>query len=279
MWLLERMELVRAIVLGIVQGLTEFLPVSSSGHLILVSSLFKWPDQGQAFDVGLHAGTLLALLLYFWRDWYAMINAGIRDVLSHGARTAQWQFESRLLWTIAIGTVPAAIVGVTLESWFEENVREPWLVAIMLAAAGLTMLLAERFGKRERSLDALTLRDGVILGAAQAIALIPGVSRSGITMSAGLLRGLERDAAARFAFLLGTPAFLGAAILKLGDISGGSSRELVDLSVGFVVALVVGLAAINWLMRYIRTRSFLPFVYYRFGVAAVTLLIGALRLG
>ncbi len=272
------MDLLRAIVLGIVQGLTEFLPVSSSGHLILVPALFKWPDQGQAFDVGLHAGTLLALLVYFWRDWYTMFNFGIRDLLSHGAKTANWKFESRLLWTIAFGTVPAAIAGLTLESWFEDNVREPWLVAIMLAVAGVVMLFAERMGKREKSLQQLTLRDGLLLGMAQAIALVPGVSRSGITMSAGLFRGFERDAAARFAFLLGTPAFLGAALLKFGDLSGSSNRELLDLGVGFLVALAVGLAAITWLMKYIRTHSFLPFVYYRFAVAAITLIIGAIRI-
>jgi undecaprenyl-diphosphatase len=141
------------------------------------------------------------------------------------------------------------------------------------------MLLAERLGKRERPLDSLKLHDGILIGAAQAIALIPGVSRSGITMSAGLFSGFEGDAAARFAFLLGTPAFLGAALLKFGDISGGTRRELLDLGVGFAVALIVGLAAINWLMRFIRTRSFLPFVYYRFALAAITLVIGALRSG
>ena len=272
------MDLLRAIVLGIVQGLTEFLPVSSSGHLILVPALFKWPDQGQAFDVGLHAGTLLALLAYFWRDWYRMITFGIGDMISHGAKTSRWRFESRLIWMIAFGTVPAAIAGLTLESWFEDNVREPWLVAIMLAAAGVVLLLAERLGKRERGLTEITLRDALLLGAAQAVALVPGVSRSGITMSAGMFRGLERDAAARFAFLLGTPAFLGAAILKAGDISGSSNRELLDLGIGFLTALVVGLIAITWLMRFIRTRSFIPFVYYRFAIAAVTLIIGAIRI-
>lgn len=272
------MDLLRAIILGIVQGLTEFLPVSSSGHLILVPALFNWPDQGQAFDVGLHVGTLLALLLYFWRDWYQMIAFGLRDMLSHGTNTSKWRFESRLIWTIALGSVPAAVVGLTLESWFEENVREPWLVAIMLAAAGVVMLLAERVGRRERPLGNLTLKDGLLLGGAQAIALIPGVSRSGITMSAGLFRGFERDASARFAFLLGTPAFLGAALLKAGDLSGSSNRELLDLGVGFVTALVVGLVAITWLMRFIRSRSFMPFVYYRFAVAALTLIIGAIRI-
>ncbi len=271
------MDLLRAIVLGIVQGLTEFLPVSSSGHLILIPRLFNWPDQGQAFDVGLHVGTLLALLAYFWRDWYVMFGAGIRDLFSHGPRPSRWQRESRLLWTIAAGSVPAGIAGVILNTWFEDNVRQPWLIAITLTAAGVVMLVAERVGRRERSIEGITLVDGILLGCAQAIALIPGVSRSGITISAGLFRGLDRDAAARFAFLLGTPAFVGAAILKAPDLAGSSGQEWVNLGAGFVASLVVGLAAITWLLRFIRTRSLLPFVYYRFGVAAITLIVAAVR--
>ncbi len=271
------MDLVRALILGIVQGLTEFLPVSSSGHLILIPRLFNWPDQGQAFDVALHVGTLVAILTYFWRDWWRMAVSSLSDLSTHQAKIGSWSQDSKLLLYIAAGSVPAAIVGFTLNDWFEENVREPWLIAITLSVAGVILLLAERLGKKTRKLDQVTLLDGVLLGCAQAVALVPGVSRSGITMCAGLFRGFDRDSSARFAFLLGTPAFVGAAILKLPDLAADSNREWLAVGIGTVTSAVVGLLAIHFLMRFIRTRSLMPFVIYRFGVAALTLIIAGIR--
>jgi undecaprenyl-diphosphatase len=271
------MDILRAIILGIVQGLSEFLPISSSGHLILVPALFKWPDQGLSFDVGLHVGTLVALLAYFARDWVRMLSAGLRDLGSNGLRLRLHRRESQFLWLLALGSVPAAAVGLFFNSWLEEHVRQPWLIAITLAAVGTAMLLAERFGRRSRGLDSIGKRDAVVIGLAQACALVPGVSRSGATMTAGLWLDLDRDSAARFAFLLGTPAFMGAALLKSKDLSGESSRALGDLAVGATVSALVGFAAIHFLMRYLRSRSLLPFVLYRYGVAAFTLVIAALR--
>ncbi len=269
--------MLRAIVLGIVQGLTEFLPISSSGHLILVPRLFNWEDQGLSFDVGLHLGTLVALLVYFWRDWRAMITVGLADLARHQFAFRQHRRESQLIWLIALGSIPAVVVGLLFNSWIEDHVRQPWLVAIMLAGVGTVMLVADRLGRRTRQIESVGIGDAVLIGIAQACALIPGVSRSGATMSAGLARGLTRDSAARFAFLLGTPAFVGAAVLKSSDLLGESSTQLTELAVGFAFSAVVGFLVIHLLLRYLRTRSLLPFVFYRYGVAVITLVIAAIR--
>jgi undecaprenyl-diphosphatase len=271
------MDVFRAIVLGIVQGLSEFLPISSSGHLILIPALFRWPDQGLSFDVGLHGGTLLALLMYFWRDWLRMIRAGFADLFAHGLAFRVYRFDSQLLWLLALGSVPAAVAGLLFNSWLEDNVRQPWLIALTLAAVGTVMLIADRRSANRRVLTDVGVVDAILIGASQAMALLPGVSRSGATISAGLFRHLTRDAAARFAFLLGTPAFVGALLLKANDLSGLSGREAVDLGFGFLSSFAVGLAVIHLLLRWLRTRTILPFVYYRYGVAALTLIIAGIR--
>jgi len=267
------MESLRAAVLGIVQGLTEFLPVSSSGHLILIPWFFDWPDQGLAFDVGLHLGTLLALLLYFWRDWAEMLLAATRDVRANSLRDPAP--KTRLLLYIAAGSVPAGIAGLLFHDWIEENVREPWLVAITLMVMGAVMLLADRFSSRTRGIGDLGLRDALLVGAAQAVALIPGVSRSGATISMGLAVHLDREAAARFAFLLGTPAFVGAAILEAPDLlDTGASGEM---AIGFACSFLTGIAVIHYLMRFLRSRTLLSFVVYRWGLGAFTLALVAIR--
>jgi len=267
------MDLVRAIVLGVVQGLSEFLPISSSGHLILVRDAFGWPDDGLAFDVGLHLGTLLALLVYFWRDWAGMAQSGARNLGKHRLKLLSYDGEARLLLLLAVGTVPAGIVGLLLDSWIESNVRQAWLVAIMLISFGLVLLLSERLGRKERGLQSVGLRDAIIVGLAQAIALIPGVSRSGITISAALGLGFERETAARFAFLLGTPAFVGAGILKAADLAGGAEVDAAPMLVGFATSLAVGLAAVHWLLGFLRHRSVEPFVAYRLVVGVLTLML------
>ena len=271
------MDILRAIVLGIVQGLTEFLPVSSSGHLILIPRLFNWPDQGLSFDVGLHVGTLIAILAYFWRDWLTMASGVLGDLRENGAAVRSYGFQSRLFGLIALGSVPAAVVGFLFNGWIEENVRQPWIIAITMAVVGGVMLLAERVSKRERTMEALGVRDAILIGLAQACALVPGVSRSGATMSVALFRDFDRATAARFAFLLGTPAFVGAALLKANDFVGEDSQALGELAIGLATSAVVGLLVIHFLMRYLRTRSLAPFVYYRWGVAVLTLVIAGIR--
>ncbi len=272
------MDLIRAAILGIVQGLAEFLPISSSGHLILVPALFGWDDQGLAFDVGLHLGTLLALLAYFWRDWYTMARSGIGDLGRHGAKYRSYTPESQLLWLIALGSLPAAVVGLLFNEWIEDNIRQPWVVAIALAVVATFMLAADRLSHRTRSIEDVGVRDAILIGLAQAAALIPGVSRSGATITAALFRDFSRDAGARFAFLLGTPAFVGAAALKAPDLVELSGDQTGQLAVGFVCSALVGFAAIHFLLRYLRTRSLLPFIGYRYAVAAITLIIGAIRI-
>lgn len=271
-------EAIRAIILGIVQGLTEFIPISSSGHLVLVPALFGWPDQGLAFDAGLHAGTLAAVLVYFFRDWLRMARAFFADISGLHWRPATMGDDTRLLLLIVAGTVPAAVVGLLFDDWIEENLREPSLVAIALVVAAGLMALAERQGTFQRKLTAVGATDAMVIGFAQALALWPGVSRSGATISAGLLRGFERGDAARFAFLLGTPAFAGAALLKMLDLGGEENVDTGDLLLGIVVAAVVGFSAIHFLLRFLRTRTLMPFVYYRLAVAALTLIIGGIRL-
>jgi len=271
-------DLVRAVVLGIVQGLTEFLPVSSSGHLILIPALFGWDDQGLAFDVGLHGGTLLALLAYFWRDWYVMFRTGLADLARHGARISNWRTDTRLLWLLALGSLPAGVVGLLFNDWIEAHVRQPWLVAIMLALMGTVMLLADRLAANRRPIATVGMTDALIIGVGQALALVPGVSRSGATVTAGLARGLRREDAVRFAFLLGTPAFVGALLLKSADLAALSGTEARDMLVGFATSAIVGFVAIHFLLRWVRTRSLLVFVLYRYAVAILALAIGAYRI-
>lgn len=272
------MELLRAVVLGIVQGVTEFLPVSSSGHLILVPALFRWPEQSLAFDVALHGGTLLALLGYFWREWAAMAYALAHDARHGRYRWSQAAPESRLALLLVVGTLPAGAAGLLFNDWLESNVRQPWLVACTLAGFGLVMYLVDRRATSSRGSGSLSVLDAFLIGCGQALALVPGVSRSGATIVVGLLLGLRREEAARFAFLLGTPAFAGALLLEarhLPDAEGGLAVPLV----GMAVAAVVGAAAIAWLLRLLRFRSLAPFVYYRWLVAAVALVVGAVRVG
>lgn len=270
------MESLRAAVLGIVQGLTEFLPVSSSGHLILVPWFFGWEDQGLAFDVGLHLGTLLALLLYFWRDWAGMAEAATRDLRSRTPWSAA-SHPTRLLGFIIIGSVPAGLVGMFFADWIEEHVRQPWLVAIMLMAVGIVLLVADRRSKRTRQLAELNVVDAVLVGVAQAIALVPGVSRSGATISMGLWRDLDREAAARFAFLLGTPAFVGAALIESADLASEWSGDGQAMAIGFACSFLSGIAVIHFLLRFLRTRSLMTFVVYRFGIGAFTLVLVGIR--
>lgn len=271
------MDLLRAAALGIVQGLTEFLPISSSGHLILVRAAFEWPDNGLAFDVGLHLGTMLALLIYFWRDWYEMGTAGLQDLVRHRLQLRDYRPESRLLLLIVLGSVPTAIVGLLFNDWFEANVRQAWLVALTLAVAGTIMLIADRSTRGTRGMDDIGLNDALLIGLAQACALVPGVSRSGATMTMALFRDFGRSDAARFAFLLGTPAFVGAGLLEAADLRSAVDGDVLELVIGFGTSFGVGLAVIHYLLRYLRTRTLVPFVVYRYGAAALTLIIAAVR--
>jgi undecaprenyl-diphosphatase len=258
---------VQAIVLGLVQGLGEFLPISSSGHLIVVPWLFGWPAQSLAFDVALHLGTLAAVLYAFWRNWlrlFASAAQGLREgrpFASPGLRT---------LLTLAAASVPAAIVGLLLEERAETVFRSPPLVAGTMAGTGLVLLLADRRADRATA-DVVGFRDAMLIGLAQSLALVPGVSRSGATISMALLLGYRREESARFSFLLATPITFGAAMLKVpGMFANGGSPEL---WLGMATAALSGFLAIRVLLAYVRTRDYRPFVAYRFVFAAVTVAV------
>ena len=267
----------QAAVLGLVQGLTEFLPISSSGHLILVPWLLGWEPHSLAFDAALHLGTMIALLAYFWRDWLRLARAVLAGVVNAEARRdPDWRLAGLLL----LGSIPAGVIGFVLESTIERLVRQPWSIALLLAMFGLLLWYADRAGRQHRDLEKVGVRDALVIGLAQVLALAPGVSRSGITMTAGLLLGLNRAAAARFSFLLSTPITLVAALYSLRKLvgPGADSTGLGVFLVGVVSAAIFGLLAIGFLLRFIQRNSLTVFVGYRLGLAALVLAVQVLGL-
>jgi undecaprenyl-diphosphatase len=263
---------VQALVLGILQGLGEFLPISSSGHLIVVPWLLGWPPQPLSFDVALHLGTLAAVLYAFAADWARLLAGAARGVL-RGRPFAEP--EGRQLGLLALASIPAAIAGVLLDDWAETTFRSPALVAATMALMGAVLLVADRRAAQAGS-DAVSLRDAMLIGMAQALALVPGVSRSGATISMALLLGYRRESAARFSFLLATPITFGAAVMKVPHLfHGGGGTGLV--LIGMAAAAVVGLLSIRVLLAYVRTRDYRPFVYYRFAFAALVVAVILVR--
>src|SRR4051794_21005386 len=269
-------QLVQALVMGITQGLTEFLPVSSSGHLILVPYLFGWTDpfiDSLAFSVVLHAGTLLALLVYFREDWLRLVPAGLATIRDRAFRGGP---ERELARMLVLSTIPAAIIAVLLNDVFEsDQFRRPGLVAVALVVGAAILWLADRWGRHTRGTEDVGPGIALALGGAQALALIPGVSRSGISVSAALFAGLRRVDAVRYSFLMATPITAAAVAyegLKLvrGEVVGASAGVLV---VGVVASFVAGILAIGLLLRYVRTQSFTVFVVYRLVLAAVVVAV------
>jgi undecaprenyl-diphosphatase len=268
--------LFQALVMGVVQGLTEFLPISSSGHLILVPFLFGWNDPfitSLAFSVMLHIGTLLALLVFFRADWLRLVPAGLATIRD---RSFRGDPDRKLAWLLVAATIPAAIAGFLLNDFIEEQVREPGLVALTLVIGGAIMWLADHWGSQTRDVDDVTFPVATGLGVAQAVALVPGISRSGISISAARFAGLNREAAARFSFLMATPITLGAALFEIRKLITGEAGvpvEIGPLVVGMVAAFVSGMLAIGFLLRYLRTRSLDVFVAYRLILAAIVVVV------
>ena len=260
--------------MGIVQGLTEFLPVSSSGHLIIVPYLFGWHDpfiDSLAFSVMLHVGTLLALLIYFWADWLRLVPAGLAAIRD---RSLRGDPDRRLAWLLVASTIPAAIVGFLFNDVIESNVREVGLVAVTLVIGGGILWLADRRGSRSKGVADVSFPVAIGIGIAQAAALVPGISRSGISISAARFAGLDREAAARFSFLMATPVTAGAAIFELRKLVIGEAGVAVSvepLVIGMIAAFISGMLAIRVLLRYVRTRSLNVFVLYRLVLAGVVL--------
>jgi undecaprenyl-diphosphatase len=267
------MDLLQAAVLGVVQGLSEFLPISSSGHLIMVPYLLGWPEHSQAFDLALHLGTTVALGWFFWADWLALIRGFLRGLGSEKVRQTDPNWRFALL--VLLGSVPAAIIGVVAEKPIEQLLRSPVINAGLLIVFGLVLFAADRWGSLKRSLEEVVWPDALIMGLAQAVALMPGVSRSGITMTTGLFRGLDRPAAARFSFLLSGPIILGAALFKLR--TGIPAAEVGAALVGLVMSGIVGFVAIGFLLRYLQRNSLLVFVVYRILFGALVIVVARLR--
>lgn len=261
----------QALLLGILQGLTEFLPISSSAHLILFPWFFNWDNpliDSLTFDVALHAGTLLAILWYFRKDWAEMFR-GFFTILGRGRAET---FQERLVVYIILSTIPAAIAGFLLEKTIEGSFRNPALITLPLVVVSFLMILAEKRQRASYPLLKMNLKDSLIIGCAQALALLPGVSRSGITITAGLFRGYEREAATRFSFLLSTPAIAGAAILQLRHLfEPGAATDWSVIAIGFFSSGIVGYLAIAFLMRYLRQHTLNVFAGYRLILAVVVI--------
>ncbi len=266
----------QALVMGIVQGLTEFLPVSSSGHLVIVPHLLGWTDPfitSLAFSVMLHLGTLVALLVYFWKDWLAIVPAGLATIRD---RSFRGDPNRRLAWLLVVATIPALIAGPILNDWLEAAVRTAEDVAIALVIGAAILWLADQVGRRTTEMERISFPLALGIGVAQAFALVPGISRAGVSISAGLFAGLTREAAARFSFLMATPVIAGAGIFEVRNLLTGDSGVAVQLGplvVGMVAALVSGLIAITFMLRFVRSHSYLIFVVERLFVAALVLVV------
>ncbi|KAA1376313.1 undecaprenyl-diphosphate phosphatase [Aeromicrobium fastidiosum] len=267
------MDFLRAVVLGVVQGLTEFLPISSSAHLAIIPKFLGWDDPGAAYTAVIQIGTELAVLLYFWRDIWTIGSGWVRGVFSAEARQAP---EWRMGWFVIIGSVPIVVLGLVLQDAIDREFRNLWVIGTTLIVLGIVLGIAERVGRKTSPIENLTMKHAILLGVAQAGALVPGVSRSGATISMGLFLGYERAAATRYAFLLAIPAVVGAGVFKLKDIGGDNAYGTGPTIVGTVVSFVVGLAVIHWLLKYVSTHSYTPFVLYRVGLGSLVLvLVGA----
>lgn len=271
------MHPIQSIILGIVQGLTEFLPVSSSAHLVLIPKFFDWADSGLAFDVALHMGTLSAILIYYWKDWVALLN---QFLVHFGARKMANAIETTDWRLIILGCIPAGLAGLAFEKQAEETFRSPYIIACTLALFACLLWYADRKGGKKLSISSLALKQALIIGCAQALAIVPGVSRSGVTVTAALMLGFNNVAALRFSFLLSAPIVAGAGFMKMDAIlkmvSGGGDQMNAVL-LGFTSSLLSGLAAMWMLTAIARSKNFTPFVIYRLILSFVIILVFVVR--
>lgn len=259
------MGMLQLIVLAVVQGLTEFLPVSSSGHLVLVPSIFGWTDQGLAFDVAVHFGSLVAVCIFFRFDIAALLR-GARAIITGNVKAD----DARMVWYLGLATVPAALTGLLFASWIAINLRDPLVVVVTLSGYGIVMALADQFAPKERNITDIRLRDALIIGLAQALALIPGTSRSGVTITAGRFLGIARQDAARFSFLLSVPVILLATIYEAVILVTGDIQVAWDnLALAGLISAIVAYLSIEFFMRVISVIGLLPFAIYRLILAGV----------
>jgi undecaprenyl-diphosphatase len=264
------MDAFQAIILGIVQGLTEFLPISSTAHLRLVPAFAGWDDPGTAFTAVVQLGTVAAVLIYFRQDLWNIARAWLRSLRDPEARGT---LEAKLGWYLIIGTIPVAVLGLLFKDKIETDARQLVLIGIVMIVLGIVLEIAERVGRKEREIESLSYRDASLIGLAQAAALVPGVSRSGSTISAGLFLGLERGAAARYSFLLSVPAVVLSGLFELKDVGDGGGAGAVPTLIAVFFAFVVGYASIAWFLKYLTKHPVTLFVVYRvvLGVVILTL--------
>jgi len=263
------LDFLKAAFLGLLQGLTEFLPISSSAHLRIFPELFGWGDPGAAFTAVVQIGTELAVLIYFRKDIWRIGSTWVQSLYKPELRGV---LDSRMGWYIIVGSLPIVLLGITLKDVIENDFRNLWVIGTTLVVLGVILGIADRVGRTDRTIEDMSLRHSVMLGLAQALALIPGVSRSGATISMGRVLGYDREAATRFAFLLAIPAVVGAGLFELPEIPhGDNAYGPLPTLVATVVSFVVGYAAIAWLLRYVSTHSYLPFVIYRIVLGGMTL--------
>jgi len=278
------MTLFHAVVLAVVQGLTEFLPVSSTAHLVLFPWLLGWPDGGIPFDVALHLGTLIAIFLYFLRTWIELTLNGFGVHYPATATAETVATNRRLFWFLVVGTIPGALVGYKFEHVIEDSLRKPVPIGLAMIVIGVLIWVADRSKNLNRTIGQLTLLDSLLVGTGQALALIPGVSRSGITISVGLFRKFTREAAARFSFLLATPLIAGAAVKALPELihmrrAGELDISMSTILISIVISGIVGYAVIALFLRYLQTRTLNIFVAYRIVFGIVVLLLAYFQMG
>ena len=269
------MDLLQAIILGIVQGLTEFLPISSSGHLRIVPAFAGWEDPGAAFTAVIQLGTMAAVVLYFREDLVRIARAWLASLHDRSRRS---ELDARLGWYLILGTVPIVVFGVAFSHQIETGARDLYLIGTTLIVLGILLLVAEKVARRERDLSSITRRDAIVVGFAQALALIPGVSRSGATITAGLFLGMDRVAAARFSFLLSIPAVVLSGVYELRDVVSGTAEGAVGIgptAVATVLAFVSGYLSIAFLLRFLVTHTTAVFVAYRVVLGAAVLVLVA----
>jgi undecaprenyl-diphosphatase len=266
-------DLLQAVFLGVLQGLTEFLPISSSAHLRIVPDLLGWGDPGAAFTAVIQIGTELAVLIYFRHDLWRIGSTWVRSLYRPEYRG---HLDARMGWFIIIGSLPIVILGILLKDTIEQDFRSLWIIGTTLIVLGLILGIADRVSADRLQIKDMRLRDAVLMGVAQSCALVPGVSRSGATISMGRFLGYEREAATRYAFLLAIPAVVGAGVFELKDIpNGDNTYGWGPTIVATVVSFIIGYAAIAWLLRYVTTHSYLPFVIYRVVLGTLTLALAA----
>jgi undecaprenyl-diphosphatase len=266
------MDAFQAIVLGIVQGLTEFLPISSTAHLRIVPAFLGWDDPGTAFTAVVQLGTMAAVLLYFRHDLWNIATGWLRSLRNPELRGTT---DARLGWAIIIGTIPISILGLLFKDKIETDARQLTLIGITMITLGLVLELAERVGRKEREVEELTLREGTIIGCAQALALVPGVSRSGSTISAGLFLGFTRPAAARYSFLLSVPAVVLSGLFELKDVGDGGVAGALPTALATLLAFIVGYASIAWFLKFLAHHPVTLFVVYRVVLGSVLLVLVA----